>query len=150
MKRILVVGAGLSTSCLINYLLEKSEKHNWQVVVADLDTSLAEKRINNHKNGKAIFFDVFNDEQRSKEVNEADIVVSMLPARFHYLLVRSCLRYRKNLVTASYISPELKALNDEAKEKGILILNVTLGSVDCLFFVPVFILYLLHQVLMKF
>jgi len=123
MKRILIVGAGLSTSCLINYLLEKSEEYNWKIIVADLDTNIAEKRIKGHKNGKAIFFDVFNDEQRSKEVSKADIVVSMLPARFHYLIVRSCLRYRKNLVTASYISPELKALNEEAKEKGILILN---------------------------
>ncbi len=123
MKRILVVGAGLSTACLINYLLEKSEEHNWQVIVADLDINMAEKRIKKHKNGKAIFFDVFNDEQRAKEVSKADIVVSMLPARFHYLIVKSCLRFRKNMVTASYISPELKALHEEAKEKGILILN---------------------------
>jgi len=123
MKRVLVVGAGLSTSCLINYLLEKSEKYNWQIVVADLDLKMAEKRIKGHERGKAILFDVFNDTQRASEVEKADIVVSMLPARFHYLIVKSCLRFRKNLVTASYISPELKALHQEAKEKGILILN---------------------------
>lgn len=123
MKRVLVVGAGLSTACLINYLLEKSEEYNWEVIIADIDTSMAEKRIKGHKNGKALHFDVFNDEQRANEVKIADIVVSMLPARFHYLIVRSCLRYRKNLVTASYISPELKELHEEAKEKGILILN---------------------------
>jgi len=123
MKRVFVVGAGLSTSCLINYLLEKADKYDWEIVVGDLDIAMAKKRINGSKRGKAIHFDVFNDAQRAQEVEKADIVVSMLPARFHYLIVKSCLRYRKNLVTASYISPELKALHKEAKEKGILILN---------------------------
>ena len=123
MKRILVVGAGLSTSCLIKYLLKYSEEYNWEVVVGDLDKELAEKKIDGHPNGKAIRFDVFDDEQRSREVQNADIVVSMLPARFHYLIVKSCMRYHKNMVTASYISKDLKELHEEAKERGILILN---------------------------
>ncbi|MEZ4907523.1 MAG: saccharopine dehydrogenase C-terminal domain-containing protein [Saprospiraceae bacterium] len=123
MKRILVVGAGLSTSCLIEYLLKQSVEFDWKVVVGDLDIEIAKKKINGHVNGKAIEFDVFNDAQRAREVKKADIVISMLPARFHYLIVKSCLKFRKNLVTASYISPELRELNDEAKEKGILILN---------------------------
>ena len=123
MKRILIVGAGLSTSCLINYLLERAEKYDWEVVVGDIDLEMAKKKTNGHPRGKSIKFDVFNDTQRSNEVKKADIIVSMLPARFHYLIVRSALRYRKNMVTASYISTELKALNEEAKEKGILILN---------------------------
>lgn len=123
MKRILVVGAGLSTSSLIDYLLAKSEKHNWEVIVGDIDIEIAKFRINGMKRGNAIKFDVFDDVQRSMEVKKADIVISMLPARFHYLIVKSCLRFNKNLVTASYISPELKELHLQAKEKGILILN---------------------------
>ena len=128
MKRIFVVGAGLSTSCLIEYLLRNAKDNDWKIVVGDLDIEMAKSKIHGKGNGsngygKAIEFDVFNDAQRAKEVKKSDIIISMLPARFHYLIVKSCLKFRKNLVTASYISPELRELNDEAKEKGILILN---------------------------
>ncbi|HHH55178.1 MAG TPA: saccharopine dehydrogenase, partial [Bacteroidetes bacterium] len=87
MKRIFVVGAGLSTSCLINYLIERAEENDWEVIVGDLDIDLAKKKTNGHERAKAIKFDVFNDRQRSNEVKKADIIVSMLPARFHYLIV---------------------------------------------------------------
>ena len=123
MQRILVVGAGRSASTLIQYLLDHSEANNWQVVVGDYDLSLAEQKVDNHPNGKAIHFDVFDEEQRNDGIRNADIVVSMLPASMHILLAEDCVFQGKNMVTASYVSDKIAALNDKATEKGVLLLN---------------------------
>ena len=122
MQRILVVGAGRSASTLIQYLLDFSEENDWLITVADFDLDLARK-VNNHTNAKAISFDVFDEEQRNDGIRNADIVVSMLPASMHILLAEDCVFQGKNMVTASYVSEEIAALNDKAVEKGVLLLN---------------------------
>jgi saccharopine dehydrogenase-like NADP-dependent oxidoreductase len=123
MKRILVVGAGLSATSLIDYLLSKSEKNNWHVQVADYDYNLALQKVNNHPCGSAIEFDVFDVEQRNDAIRDSDIVVSMLPASMHMLLAEDCVFQGVNMITASYVSDEIKALDERAKEKGVLLLN---------------------------
>jgi saccharopine dehydrogenase-like NADP-dependent oxidoreductase len=123
MKRILVVGAGLSATSLIEYLLNKSEENDWDVVVADYDFNLAQQKINNHSRGIAIHFDVFDVEQRNDAIRQADIVVSMLPASMHVLLAEDCVIQGVNMITASYVSDKIKALDERAKEKGVLLLN---------------------------
>ena len=123
MKRILVVGAGLSATSLIDYLLEKSDKNNWQVTVGDYDYNLALQKVNDHPNGIALEFDVFDVEQRNDAIRDADIVVSMLPASMHVLLAEDCVIQGVNMITASYVSNEIKALNEKAEEKGVLLLN---------------------------
>ncbi len=123
MHRILVVGAGRSASTLIQYLLDHSKKNNWQVIVGDYDLSLAEQKIDNHPNGKALHFDVFDEQQRNDGIRNADIIVSMLPASMHILLAEDCVFQGKNMVTASYVSDEITALNDKAVAKGVLLLN---------------------------
>ncbi len=123
MQHILILGAGLSASSLIKYLLEHSEEYNWHIRLGDLSVETAEKKINNHPRGEAFYFDVNNDDQCIMEVKKADIVVSMLPASLHYKVARACVDFSKNMVTASYVSPQIAALHEEAIEKGILILN---------------------------
>lgn len=123
MQRILVVGAGRSASTLIQYLLDHSEENDWQVIVGDHDLSKAEQKVKNHPNGKAIRFDVFDVEQRNDCIRNADIVVSMLPASMHILLAEDCVFQGKNMVTASYVSENIAALNDKAIKKGVLLLN---------------------------
>ena len=123
MQRILVVGSGRSASTLIQYLLDFSEENDWLITVADFDLELAKKKVNNHTNAKAISFDVFDEEQRNDGIRNADIVVSMLPASMHILLAEDCVFQGKNMVTASYVSEEIAALNDKAVEKGVLLLN---------------------------
>ena len=123
MQRILVVGAGRSASTLIQYLLDHSQENDWQVIVGDYDLSLAKQKVGNHPNGKAIRFDVFDVEQRNDGIRNTDIVVSMLPASMHILLAEDCVFQGKNMVTASYVSEDIAALNDKALEKGVLLLN---------------------------
>ncbi|WP_274474049.1 saccharopine dehydrogenase family protein [Mangrovimonas aestuarii] len=123
MRNILVIGSGKSTAYLIKYLLEKSTTENLHITVGDLDIGCAKKMIGNHSNATAIVLDVFNQDSRTKAIQEADIVVSMLPARFHIEVAKDCIKYGKNLVTASYVSDEMQALNDQVTAKGLVFMN---------------------------
>jgi saccharopine dehydrogenase (NAD+, L-glutamate forming) len=66
---------------------------------------------------------VFNTEQLNTEVEKADVIISMLPAKFHPMVAKSCLRFSRSLITASYESVEMRSMDEEVKAKGILLLN---------------------------
>ena len=123
MKKILVIGSGRSAVTLIKYLLDNAEGNNWQVTVADFSEELAKVAVANHSSGKAIFFNVTDDKQRQTEIENTDIVISMLPASMHIVVAEDCVRLCKNLVTASYVSKEIFALDEKAKNAGIILLN---------------------------
>ena len=123
MKKILLIGAGRSTSSLVQYLLFNAENENWFITIADQSKDLASEAADNHKNAKAIAFDVNNDEERERLIDEADIVISMLPASMHMSVARDCVRLKKHMATASYVSEEMKAMDSEAKTAGIVIMN---------------------------
>ncbi len=123
MRSILIVGAGRSSSALVRYLLEKSFLEKLKVVIADISIENAKKLVEGHENAEIVELDIFNIEGRKDLVNHADIVISMLPARFHLEIAKDCLEFGKSLVTASYISKELMALDDEVKKKGLVFMN---------------------------
>jgi saccharopine dehydrogenase-like NADP-dependent oxidoreductase len=123
MKTILILGAGLSTPSMIKYLLDHASEYDWHVKVGDMREETAKQRVNGHPRGSAFAFDLFNDEQRADEIKKADLIVSMLPTRLHSPVARNCVRFKKDLVTASYVSKEIKEFHNEAKESGIILLN---------------------------
>jgi len=123
MRNILVIGAGRSSSSLITYLLHKSETENLHVTIADVSLEFAESKVKNHKNGSAIALDIFNNEERQNAIKKATIVVSMLPASMHLSVAKDCLTFGKNMVTASYISNEMHALNEEVVKKNLVFMN---------------------------
>jgi saccharopine dehydrogenase (NAD+, L-glutamate forming) len=123
MKKILVIGAGKSASSLIRYLLKESNANNWQVRVGDVDEVTAKQKVGDNVNGEGFKFDVFDLDQVDEEVKKADIVISMLPWRFHIDVIKVCIKYKKNIITPSYISEEVMALDAQAKEAGIIIMN---------------------------
>ncbi|MCF7559882.1 saccharopine dehydrogenase NADP-binding domain-containing protein [Sabulilitoribacter multivorans] len=123
MRKILIIGSGKSTSYLLKYLLDKSTSENIFITVGDLNIENAKKLIGNHNNANAITLDVFDKSSRIEAVKNADIVVSMLPARFHIEVAKDCITYKKHMVTASYVSPEMQALDDYAKANGLVLMN---------------------------
>ncbi|MEW4923637.1 saccharopine dehydrogenase family protein [Algibacter sp. 2305UL17-15] len=123
MRKILVIGSGKSSSYLLKYLVQKSDAENLFITVGDLDVSNAQKIVGHHPNSKTIVLDIFNDDDRSNAIKKADIVISMLPARFHSVVAKDCILFGKHMVTASYVSSEMKALDEEAKTKGIILMN---------------------------
>ena len=123
MRKILVIGAGRSASTLISYLLVGADENNWFVTVADFSLELAQESVKESKNANAILFNVKDDKLREREILKSDIVVSMLPASMHILVAKDCVRLKKNLVTASYVSDEIAELDSEATDNGVLLLN---------------------------
>jgi saccharopine dehydrogenase-like NADP-dependent oxidoreductase len=123
MKKILVIGAGKSTSSLIKYLAENSEQEKWEITIGDVSVNHLDEQIKNYPQVKSISFDAFNDEQREREITNSDIVVSMLPARFHIVVAKDCLRLKKHLVTASYVSDEINKLDEEVKQNNLIFMN---------------------------
>jgi saccharopine dehydrogenase-like NADP-dependent oxidoreductase len=123
MRNILIIGAGRSASSLIKYLLTKSDSEKLQITIADLSLELAQKKTNNHPNAIPIQLDIINIEQRQKEIQKADIVISMLPAHLHVEIAEDCIAFKKNMVTASYISPKMQELDAQAKENGLIFMN---------------------------
>jgi len=123
MRNILVIGAGRSATSLIKYLLDKSQSENLFITLGDLSLENAQKFVQGHPNAKAILLDVLDETQRQDAIKSSDLVISMLPARFHMEAAKDCIAFSKHLVTASYINDEMQALDEEAKEKGLVFMN---------------------------
>ena len=122
MAHILVVGAGRSSSALIDYIVKQAEKFEWRVTVGDVSKQAAETRIGNGK-ATAISFDIQQAEQSQAAIASADVVLSLIPAHLHPLVAKICLVEGKHLLTASYVSAEMKSFQEEALQKGLLFLN---------------------------
>ncbi|GAA4273439.1 saccharopine dehydrogenase family protein [Aquimarina gracilis] len=123
MRKILVIGAGKSTAVLIKYFQDKSISEKLHITIGDISIENANHLANNHPNTKAILLDVFDKNSREKAIQEADIVVSMLPARFHIEVAKDCLLFGKCMVTASYVSPKMQQLDKQVQEKGLVFMN---------------------------
>ena len=123
MRKILIIGAGKSTSYLLKYLLDKSEAEKLHIIVGDINIQNARKLIGNHENAQAINLDAFDKSSRQRAIENADIVVSMLPARYHIEVAKDCIFLGKNMVTASYVSKEMADLDKPAKNKGLIFMN---------------------------
>jgi len=122
MRSILVLGAGRSSSSLIDYLLAHANEMKWKVTVGDVSEAAAKERVGNSPEGKAISFDI-KKEGAGAIFAAHDLVISVLPAMYHPVVANFCLKHRKHLLTASYVSPEMQALHTEAKSAGLLFLN---------------------------
>lgn len=122
MKQVLLFGAGKSATILIEYLLENAKEGNWELVLVDANLELAASKIGLSSSGKAISFDIMDDEKRRKHISSADIVISMLPPTLHILVAKDCVALSKHLLTASYVDEAIKSLQKDISEKGILFL----------------------------
>jgi saccharopine dehydrogenase-like NADP-dependent oxidoreductase len=123
MRTILIIGAGRSASSLIQYLLNKSDKENLCLIIADLSLALAQSKTNNHPNATPIALDISDETQRHSAIQRADIVISMLPAQLHIEVAKDCIVYKKHLVTASYVSDAMQELDALAKENDLIFMN---------------------------
>ncbi len=122
MRSILVLGAGRSSSALIDYLLLQASDRNWRVTVGDVSEAAARERVGKSPHGKAIQFDI-QQESSTSIIADSDLVVSVLPAIFHPVVAKKCLEFGKHLLTASYVSPEMRSMDEAARKKGLLFLN---------------------------
>lgn len=119
---ILLIGAGRSASYLINYLIKNKKRENWKIKIADIDFSPTIRKMVGDQ-VELLLLNIQNEDERRSQIKSADLVISMLPAHMHIGVAKDCIEFKKNMVTASYISKELKALEGEALKAGICMIN---------------------------
>lgn len=119
MNKVLLLGAGMVAKPIADYLLE----NNIELTIANRTVSKAERLIKGRANGNAVSWTI--DELKTLEtlIASHDLTVSLLPYEHHVTVAKLCIKYKKNMVTTSYVSKEMKALDAEAKQAGIIILN---------------------------
>ncbi len=119
MKKILILGSGLVAKPIIQYLLAE----NHRVTVASNTPDRSDAMIAGHVHGVSLFWEAGDEPSLDIMVSEHDIVVSLLPYVFHVMVAGHCIAHKKDLVTSSYVKPEMRALDAAAKEAGIILLN---------------------------
>ena len=122
MKTVLLFGAGKSATVLIDYLLENAITGNWKVFVVDADLKLAQSKVGNSQKATALSFDIRDAQERGKYIKQSDIVISLLPPTLHIEVAQDCVKYRKHLLTASYVDDAIKALQPDIDKNKLLFL----------------------------
>jgi saccharopine dehydrogenase-like NADP-dependent oxidoreductase len=122
-KSILVLGAGRSSAVLIGYLAKTCAENSWSLTVGDISLPVAGAVTKGLPNVQAVQFDIQNKVESAKVISGSSIVISLLPAHLHPLVAQLCLEFGKHLVTASYVSEEMKVFHEKADGKGLLFLN---------------------------
>ena len=68
-------------------------------------------------------------------VSAHDLIISLIPYTFHVAVIKSAIKFKRNVVTTSYVSDAIKALEPEysllevlqltirVKEAGIVVMN---------------------------
>ncbi|MGD2072297.1 MAG: saccharopine dehydrogenase C-terminal domain-containing protein, partial [Candidatus Thorarchaeota archaeon] len=120
MKKVVCLGAGLVARPYVQYLC----KNGFHVTVASRTKSKAERLIDSCKNANAITFNITTDNDLLKELtSQSDLICSLLPYTFHVKAAKEAIKYKKPFCTTSYISEEMKSLDKDARNAGILLLN---------------------------
>ncbi len=119
-KKILVLGAGLVSRPLVKYLLEAED---YGVTVASRTLRKAEALVGDHARGQALPLNVTETAKLSELIAEHDLTISLLPYIHHVMVARLCLEHNKHMVTTSYVSDAMQALDGPAKKKELLMLN---------------------------
>ena len=104
-------------------MIRNAAANDWHVTVGDFAEVAARQRIGSSPNTSAIAFNIENTQASAQAIHEADVVISLVPASFHPLVAKICLAEKKHLLTASYVSEEMKSLDTEAKMNGLLFMN---------------------------
>lgn len=119
MNKVLILGAGLVVKPMVEFLLE----NNFRLMVATTTKEKADRMIKGHPNGSSLRWSTEDADTLERLVNEYDITVSFLPYKHHVTVAKTCIKCGKPLITTSYVSAKMQALDKAAKEAGIIILN---------------------------
>jgi saccharopine dehydrogenase (NADP+, L-glutamate forming) len=120
LKRVLVLGSGLVSGPMVKDL---ARHEDILLTVADADLGKAERAVLGHPRARAAAVSIEDASRVAALVGEADLVVSLLPFTLHPKVARIALDRRVPLITTSYVSPEMRALDGEARSAGVLLLN---------------------------
>jgi len=122
MRKILILGAGRSSSALIHYLHEHAGEYGWEITIGEKNYQMLREKLNEYSGLNLISFDIEDENQVRTEIEKTDVVISMLPARFHLLAAKHCAELGRHFLTASYSTPEIRNLHYDFERQGKLCL----------------------------
>lgn len=119
--RVLVLGAGYVSGPVVEYL---SRDSGISVTIASQFQEELDQTCNlvPEANPQLLGLDQ-GYQELEKILGDHDLVISLLPYSFHPDIAKLCIKHKKNMVTASYISPQMRELHQQAAEAGITIIN---------------------------
>ena len=123
MKNILMIGVGMSSKHLVDYILAHAPKLGWFVTIGDVSPDVAISKAGENANARAIWLDVTKPNDRKAAIIRADLVISLLPAHLHLLVAQDCIRNHKKLVTSSHVERELFRLGDEVRDQSLVFMS---------------------------
>lgn len=117
----MIVGAGRVAAPLVEYL---HRDKSVGITVACEKKDLGDNLARAFPGIQSIYLNALENSSALEEiVNKADVAVSILPANLHHIVAKACIKEGTNMVTASYMSQEMKNLHKEAVDAGITVLN---------------------------
>ncbi|MGY6559132.1 MAG: saccharopine dehydrogenase family protein [Nitritalea sp.] len=123
MSTILIIGAGKSSTYLIQYLLDTLQRKGRKLLLADINVEAAEEKLAGHAEAEAVALNLLDADARRQLIRRADVVISMLPASMHPLVAKDCLACGCHFFTASYESAEMREWKTAIEEKNLFWLN---------------------------
>lgn len=121
METIVLIGAGKSASCLIEYLEIQSHKNGWIFIVADANIELAKSKVKS-PNTIVVQLNIEAIEERRDLIRRASVVISMMPPHLHVQIAEDCVDLEKHLLTASYTDEKIKLLANKIKTRQLFFL----------------------------
>ncbi|KAI0698029.1 Saccharopine dehydrogenase-domain-containing protein [Cytidiella melzeri] len=119
-KKVLMLGSGMVAGPAIDEIASHSDT---ELLVASNSLAEAQRLTSAHNNASARRIDMDDRANVAQLIEAADVVVSLLPVPFHPTVAELCVKHGKHLVTASYISPDMRALHERAQAADVLLLN---------------------------
>ncbi|MFN8180025.1 MAG: saccharopine dehydrogenase C-terminal domain-containing protein [bacterium] len=119
MKTVVVLGSGRVAGPAFRTLLSAGHR----LVVATDQPDSARDLLGGNASAEIVPADASSAVELRRIVRRGDAVVSLLPASMHPRVAEACLAERRPLVTTSYVSEEMRALDGLAKRRGLLFLN---------------------------
>ncbi|KAH8032636.1 hypothetical protein HPB51_026089 [Rhipicephalus microplus] len=121
MKKVLVLGAGYVSAPLVEYLTRDDSVH---VVIGTAFQKEGEALAIKTPNTESVVVDVTTTPDAIQNlIKDADLVVSLLPYPLHPTIAQYCIAHKTNMVTASYLTPEMKELHTAAADANITVMN---------------------------
>lgn len=117
-QKVLLLGSGFVAKPTVDIL---AAEPGIEVTVACRTLSKAQALAGTVAKAESI--DVENTEQLDKAVAAHDLVISLIPYIHHVKVIESAIKNKKHVVTTSYISPGIAALESRVKEAGIVVMN---------------------------
>ncbi|NWZ33252.1 AASS protein, partial [Brachypodius atriceps] len=120
-KRVLLLGSGYVSGPVLEYLTRDS---NTDITVVSVMKEQLEQLTKKYRNVTPVHMDVLkHGEKLSSLVKKHDLVISLLPYSAHPFVAKKCIDNKVNLVTASYLTPAMKELQESVEAAGITVIS---------------------------